>query len=308
MIGRVVEIASDRRHLALSRGFMTVSTDGAEVGRVPLDDIGVLLCHAHGLTYSNNLLVELSRRGAAVVLCGPDHLPLAWVWPLNGHHVQALRMRHQLDADEPLKKRLWQTLVRAKIRQQGAVLERMGKAHGAFDLLARQVRSGDPENIEAQAARRYWPPLMGDDFRRDRQAVGANAMLNYGYTVLRSGVARAVVSTGLHPSLGLHHSNRGNPMCLVDDLMEPFRPLVDFLVARLVESGEASVTAPIKAELATILSIDVTTTRGTTPVSTCLERLALSLAGAFEAGKGELELPEPLLPLEFPDERQEAAP
>ena len=219
-------------------------------------------------------------------------------------------MRHQLDADEPLKKRLWQALVRAKIRQQGAVLERVGKAHPVHStLLARQVRSGDPENIEAQAARRYWPLLMGENFRRDRQALGANAMLNYGYTLLRSGVARAVVSTGLHPSVGLHHSNRGNAMCLVDDLMEPFRPLVDFLVTRLVASGETSVTTPVKAELATILSIDVTTTRGTTPVSTCLERLTQSLASAFEAGKGELErLPEPLLPLEFPDERQEAAP
>jgi CRISPR-associated protein Cas1 len=307
MIGRVVEIANDRRHLALSRGFMTVSTEGSEVGRVPLDDIGVLLCNAHGLTYSNNLLLELSRRGVAVVLCGPDHMPVAWVWPLDGHHVQALRMRHQLEADEPLKKRLWQTLVRAKIRQQGAVLERMGKPRGAFDLLMRQVRSGDPENIEAQAARRYWPLLMGEEFRRDRQAAGANAMLNYGYTILRSGVARAVVSAGLHPSLGLHHSNRGNAMCLVDDLMEPFRPLVDFLVARLVASGEASVTPPVKADLAAILSLDVATTRGTTPVSTCLERLALSLTGAFEAGKGELDLPEPLLPLEFPDERRKTA-
>jgi CRISPR-associated protein Cas1 len=233
MIGRVVEIASDGRHLAVSRGFMTISTGGSEVGRVPLDDIGVLLCHAHGLTYSNNLLIELSQRGAAVVLCGPNHMPLAWVWPLDGHHVQALRMRHQLEAEEPLRKRLWQVLVRAKIRQQGAVLERMGKPDGAFDMLARKVRSGDPENMEAQAARRYWPLLMGEQFRRDRQAGGTNAMLNYGYTVLRAGVARSVTSTGLHPSIGLHHANRGNPMCLVDDLMEPFRPLIDCLVVRL---------------------------------------------------------------------------
>ncbi len=307
MIGRVVEIASDRRHLALSRGFMTVSADGAEVGRVPLDDIGVLLCHAHGLTYSNNLLVELSRRGAAVVLCGPDHMPMAWVWPLDGHHVQAMRMRHQLGADEPLKKRLWQALVRAKIRQQGAVLERAGKPHGAFDLLARQVRSGDPENIEAQAARRYWPLLMGEEFRRDRQASDANAMLNYGYTVLRSGVARAVVAAGLHPSIGLHHANRGNPMCLVDDLMEPFRPLVDYLVTGLVAGGEFAVTPTVKVRLAGVLSLDVTTARGTTPVGTCLERLAASLAAAFEARKAELDLPEPLLPLEFPDARQESS-
>ncbi len=306
MIGRVVEIASDGRHLAVSRGFMTISADGEEVARVPLDDIGVLLCHAHGLTYSNNLLVELSQRGAAIVLCGPNHMPLAWVWPLDGHHVQALRMRHQLEADEPLRKRLWQGLVRAKIVQQGAVLKRFGKEDGAFEMLARKVRSGDLENMEAQAARRYWPLLMGEEFRRDRQSGGTNAMLNYGYTVLRAGVARAVTSTGLHPSIGLHHSNRGNPMCLVDDLMEPFRPLIDYLVVRLAANGEDDVTPSVKANLALALSLDMATARGTTPVSTCLERLAISLAAAFETGKPELDLPEPLLPLELPELGHEA--
>lgn len=306
MIGRVVEIANDRRHLALTRGFMTVSTDGAEIGRVPLDDIGVLLCNAHGLTYSNSLLLELSRRGTSVVLCGPDHVPVAWVWPLDGHHVQALRMRHQLEAGEPLKKRLWQALVVAKVRQQGAVLARLGKPAGAFDMLARQVRSGDPENLEAQAARRYWPLLMGGDFRRDRQAGGANAMLNYGYTILRSGVARAVVSAGLHPSIGLHHANRGNAMCLVDDLIEPFRPLVDYLVAVLIAGGEGSLTSEVKSRLAAVLALDMTAVRGTTPVAVCLERLSVSLAAAFERRKPELDLPDALLPLEFPDATRQA--
>ncbi|MGB6087498.1 type II CRISPR-associated endonuclease Cas1, partial [Parvibaculum sp.] len=249
MIGRVVEIAADDRHLAVSRGFLTVSSKGEEVGRVPLDDIGVLLAHAHGLTYSNNLMVELAQRGAAVVLCGPNHMPVAWLWPMDGHHVQSLRMRQQLEAGAPLRKRLWQALVRAKIEQQRAVLERLGKPDGAFDLLARKVKSGDPENIEAQAARRYWPLLMGDDFRRDRRSDGANAMLNYGYTVLRAGVARAVTSAGLHPSVGLHHSNRNNPMCLVDDLMEPFRPIVDYMVSRLIVAGKEEVNPETKAVL-----------------------------------------------------------
>src|SRR6185312_5151698 len=145
------------------------------------------------------------------------------------------------------------------------------------------------------------PLAMGADFRRDREAGGANAMLNYGYTVLRAGVARAVVSAGLHPSIGLHHANRGNPMCLVDDVMEPFRPLVDFTVARLVADGEDVVTVNVKRNLANVLSLDMTTERGTTPVSTCLERLAVSLAAAFESRKPELDLPEPLLPLELPE-------
>ena len=307
MIGRVIEIATDGRHLAVHRGFMTVSASGTEIGRVPLDDIGVLLCHAHGLTYSNNLFVELAQRGAAIVLCGANHLPVSWVWPLEGHYVQALRMRHQLEAGPALCKRLWQVLVRGKVAQQGAVLESMGKPDGAFDMLARKVRSGDPENIEAQAARRYWPLLMGDEFKRDRLAGGANAMLNYGYTILRSGVARAVVSAGLHPSVGLHHANRGNHMCLVDDLMEPFRPLVDYLVARFVASGEAEVTPSVKNGLANVLSLDAATARGTTPVWTCIERLAASLAAAFETQKPALDLPERLLPLELALPRPAAA-
>jgi CRISPR-associated protein Cas1 len=301
MIGRVIEIASDDRHLAVHRGFMIVSADNAEMGRVPLDDIGVLLCHAHGLTYSNNLMVELARRGAAVVLCGPNHMPVAWLWPLDGHHVQAQRMRHQLAAEDALMRRIWQVLVRAKIAQQGAVLERAGKPDGAFEMLARKVRSGDPENIEAQAARRYWPLLMGAEFRRDRDAAGANAMLNYGYTVLRAAVARAIVATGLHPSLGVHHANRGNAMCLVDDLMEPFRPLVDFVVARLLEAGETSMTPAVKQALASVISLDLATERGTTPIATCLERLALSLATAFETGKPALDLPAAVLPMELPE-------
>jgi len=301
MIGRVVEIASDDRHLAVSRGFLTVSHDKEEVARVPLDDIGVLLCHAHGLTYSNNLMIELAERGACVVLCGPNHMPVAWLWPLAGHHVQSLRMRQQLEAGTPLRKRLWQVIVKAKIEQQRAVLKRLGKPEGAFDLLVRKVKSGDPENIEAQAARRYWPLLMGETFRRDRDASGVNSMLNYGYTILRAGVARAVTAAGLHPSLGLHHSNRNNPMCLVDDLMEPFRPIVDYTVSRLQTTGATDVTPETKSVLAQVLAFDMATEQGTTPVSTCVERLAFSLAQSFESGTPTLTLPRTLLPLEIPD-------
>lgn len=301
MIGRVIEIASDGRHLAVSRGFMTVSMGREEVGRVPLDDIGILLCHAHGLTYSNNLIAALTERGASMVICGPNHMPIAWIWPIEGHHVQSLRMRHQIDAGEPVRKRLWQALVKAKVLQQGAVLRRTGFAYEPFDHLARQVRSGDPDNIEAQAARRYWPLLMGKDFRRDRTAGGTNALLNYGYTVLRAGVARAVASAGLHPSIGLHHTNRGNPMCLVDDLMEPYRPLTDFLVARLVVTGESEVTPQVKSVLASLLSLDLPTRLGNTPVATCIERMVQSVAIAFESGRPILDIPEPALPIGLPE-------
>ena len=182
MIGRVIEIANEGQHLARQRGLMTVSCNGSEVGRVPLDDIGVLLCNARGLTYSNDLLVELAKRGAAVVLCGSNYLPTAWVWPLEGHHVQALRMRCQLESSLPLRKRLWQAVVKAKIGQQRLTLDILGKFHGDLDELARRVKSGDPDNMEAQAARRYWPLLLGPDFQRERFGEMPNPLLNYGYT------------------------------------------------------------------------------------------------------------------------------
>src|SRR5690606_25352976 len=185
MIGRVVEIAEDGRHLSLHRGFLVVEAGGAELGRVPLDDIAVVVANAHGITYSNNLLIALAERGASVVLCGANHHPAAWLWPFEGHHAQTARMIAQLGARRPLAKRLWQIVVQAKIGQQRAVLQALGRPAGGFLLLARQVRSGDPENIEARAARRYWRLLFGDDFRRDRAEPGVNALLNYGYTVLR---------------------------------------------------------------------------------------------------------------------------
>lgn len=262
MIGRVIEIASEGRHLARYRGLMTVSADGVEDGRVPLDDVGVLLCNARGLTYSNDLLVELAKRGAAVVLCGNGYLPVAWLWPLEGHHIQALRMRSQLAASLPLQKRLWQAVVRAKIGQQKMTLAMLEKPDGGLDELVRRVKSGDPDNMEAQAARRYWPLLFGPGFQRERFGEMPNPLLNYGYTVLRAATARAVAAAGLHPSMGIHHHNRYDAMCLVDDLMEPFRPAVDYMVARLVESGCGEVTPEAKRALVGTLAADMRTERG----------------------------------------------
>ena len=292
MIGRVVEVASEGRHLARLRGLMTVSRNGVEDARVPLDDIGVLLCNARGLSYSNDLMTELARRGVAVVLCGANYLPTAWLWPLEGHHIQAMRMRCQLEASLPLRKRLWQRIVREKIAQQSNVLDLLQLNSGSVKSMARRVRSGDPDNVEAQAARRYWPLLFGDDFRRDRYGGGPNPFLNYGYTVLRAAVARAVVAAGLHPSLGIHHHNRLNPMCMVDDLMEPFRPFVDYTSVRLVAESKKELTPESKQALAEVLTLDMHTERGTTPLQTCIERAAQSLAQSFEAGKPSLVFPD----------------
>lgn len=301
MTGRIVEVAEAGRHLAISRGHMVVKADGEELGRVPLDDVAALVANGHGMTYSNNLLLALAERNAVVVLCGANHMPAALLWPMDSHHIQSARMRAQVALPRTAAKRLWQSLVRTKIKLQAAVLEAQGQASGGFDLLARKVRSGDPENMEAQAARRYWPLLMGTDFRRDRSLPGANGLLNYGYTIVRSTVARGVMAAGLHPTLGIHHIGRGNPMCLVDDLMEPFRPVVDLVVARLCEAGMDTVDRETKRVLASVPTFDMATNEGTTPLSTCAMRLATSLAQVCEGERRDLEFPLEPLPLEWPE-------
>ena len=298
MVGRVLEIAQDGRHLALERGFLVVSERGTEVGRVPLDDLAAVVANAHGLTYSNNLLVELAQRGVPMIFCAANHKPTALLWPVDGHHAQSGRISDQANASLPLKKRLWAQLVRAKIQAQGATLDAVGASSVGFHLLARKVRSGDPDNVEAEAARRYWPLLFGGDFRRDQDGDGLNALLNYGYAILRSAVARAVMAGGLHPSLGLMHSNRANPMVLVDDLMEPFRPVVDREVHRLHKEGTSELTREAKATLARLMVIDLASEQGTSPLMTCCERLVSSLAQAFGGEGDQLTLPWPRLPLE----------
>jgi CRISPR-associated protein Cas1 len=298
MVGRVVEIATDGRHLSMFRGFLVVNERGEEVGRVPIDDVAAVIANAHGLTYSNNVLVELSNRGIPVVLCGANHMPAAIVWPVDAHHIQTGRMNDQVAASLPLKKRLWAQLVRAKIQAQGSALAAVGAPNGGFHLLSRKVRSGDPDNVEAESARRYWPLMFGPEFRRDKDGDGINGLLNYGYAVLRAGIARAVMGAGLHPSFGLMHSNRLNPMVLIDDLMEPFRPTVDREVFRLVRAGTKEVDREAKAALARIMILDLPTSLGLSPLLVCAERLSQSLAKAFAGETDSLELPLTSLPLE----------
>ncbi len=291
---RIVDIATDGRHLSAHRGFLIVAQDRVEVGRVPLDDVAAVVVHAHGVTWSTNLAVALAERGAILLLCGSNHAPVAVCLPLAGHHAQNGRMRAQWEAGKPLSKQLWRRLVVAKIRWQAAALTAQGQSAGAFDLLARRVGSGDPDNVEAQAARRYWPLMMGAGFRRDRAADGANALLNYGYTILRSMCARAVVAAGLHPSIGVHHANRGNPFALADDVIEPFRPLVDVMTLRLLANGVAGVTPAAKQAFAALIAFDLPGEAGITPVANAAGRVAQTLAAAFHSGRSaDLWLPSP---------------
>lgn len=290
---QIVDISTDGLHLSRERGFLKVSEGAQEIGRIPLDQIAGVMVHAHGTTWSSSLLAELADRGAPVVLCGSNHAPRSVLLPLEGHHAQGARLRAQWQTKAPVLKQAWKQVVISKITMQAAALEAMGEAHAPLVMLKRKVTSGDSSNIEAQAARYYWPRMMGDGFRRDRAAPDINALLNYGYTVLRATTARAVVAAGLHPGIGLHHSNRGNAFALADDLMEPFRPLVDCCVRGLAKRNGPGVDTEAKTTLARLIALDLPLGGGMTPVSVALCKLAVSLGQSFEAGRLALALPSP---------------
>ena len=270
---------------------MVISHREVELGRVPLDDISGLICTAHGAAYSNNLIVALASRGCPIVLCGSNYLPAAVVWPTETHHRQAGRLDGQMAMSKPMRSQLWKQIVCSKISMQAAALALCGKKDAGLRAMARKVRSGDIGNIEGQAARAYWPLMLGPSFRRDQDGDGVNGLLNYGYAILRSTVARCLMGAGLHPGVSLHHANDGNPMRLVDDMMEPFRPVVDCLVWRLSQAGATEVDAASKRELALMPTRSLVMDDGISPASLVIQRLCTSLALAVEDRKAALELP-----------------
>lgn len=294
MQNRIVEIVTEGAHLSVSRGFLIVSKDKEKVGQVAIDDMAGLVIRGHGASLSVNICTRLAKANVPVVICGTGQAPASVVWPVSGHFAQGLRMQAQAVANKPLKKRLWSQLVREKILAQANVLEFALKNGDDLRAMARRVKSGDPENLEAQAARRYWPRLMGNRFRRDRSAGGKNAALNYGYAVLRASVARSILAAGLHPSLSLHHASRGDALRLADDLMEPFRPWVDFKVKRLSDSNGGEIpelTPEIKTELAGVLQMDFSTPVGASPMQISIDRMAQSLVQVYLGEARQMEVP-----------------
>lgn len=297
MPGRVIEVLLRGASLNKERGFLVMRPPEGEKAQIPLADISTLLI-GPGVQFSSNLLLALHEQGATVVFAGATYHPAALVWPHSTHTSHCQRLQQQIDASQPLKKRLWQQVVRCKINQQALSLKIHTGADGGLFALSGRVRSGDPENFEAQAARRYWQKLLGGEFRRDPDTphiADPNNFLNYGYAIIRAGMARAVSAFGLHPALGIHHHNQANTFALVDDLMEPYRPAVDLLVARLcsdLSSKELELTPDIKRQLAAILDMDLRTVRGEkSPLSVTMLQVAQSLCESLETGKVQLVYP-----------------
>ena len=292
MIGRVVEVVETDRHLSLEYGNMLVKQGVVVVGRVALDDIQALIINPHGATVSAGILAALAERGTPVIISGRNFRPVATVVPISGHHAISKRIEAQVEASQPARKQAWKQIVRSKITMQALVLEQWDLDAERLWMLESRVRSGDPENLEAQAARIYWPRLLGRGFRRDPDEPGLNALLNYGYAVVRAATARAVSAAGLHPSIGVHHKGPLDTMRLADDLMEPFRPLIDARVRAIADSGEDLDVVPhTKKMLVAVLSTDAPTDAGTSPVSLAMHRTARSLAEYYLNERKRLDLP-----------------
>lgn len=296
---QIVEIASQGVALHKDLGHLVVSKSSTQ-SRVPLDDIAALIISG-GVQLTNSVLQALTDRGALVVLTDDRYQPSALMMPYFQHHRTVDILNLQVRAPKPLQKRMWARIVKEKILNQRALLlELSGPDHVCDRLqhLASTVRSGDPDNKEAQAAILYWPTLFGHGFNRDRELPGLNGFLNYTYAILRASTARAIVAVGLHPALGLFHRNRKNAFCLVDDLMEPFRIVADGWVRRICDGlpREAELTPQIKRELVKVLYQDQITLRGQTPVFQCLRDLALSVCSSYEAKAERLAFPQWCLP------------
>jgi len=299
MRDRIIEIAEQPARLRIEHRQLVVDQSGDAAGderhiyRIPLDDLAAVVVAHPQVSYTQAVLAELAAVGGAFVTCDRSRMPIGLLLPLDGHSVQAERFRKQMELPQPRRKRLWQQVVRAKVAMQAALLEsRTGSDCGLLALLP-GVRSGDPSNIEARAARRYWTALFGSDFRRDRDAADHNRLLNYGYAVLRAVTARAICAAGLHPSVGLHHHNRYNAWCLADDLMEPFRPIVDRAVAELVDGCESvpEMDQETRAALLGSLTGRVEIEAEQRTLFDALARTAASLANVISTGAGELDLP-----------------
>jgi len=296
-MGRIVEITNPGRSVHKDHGFLAIREGGQTLGRVPLDDIDAVIAASQGITWSGTSLTALAERSVPVVFVGKNFAPIAHILPLAAHHNQGGIMQAQADAKQPVRKRLWADIVRRKISAQQAALQLYGLESARLAKLKLDVTSGDPDNREAAAAQYYWRTLFGEDFSRDRVSPGSNIALNYGYAILRAATARAIVASGLNPSLSVHHVSGGDALRLADDLMEPFRSAIDITVKDMRLGATDELTPVLKTELAAVMLADYATENGRTPLSQVLVRLAQSLARVYLGTDKRLDWPHSDIPL-----------
>lgn len=256
------------------------------VTTIPIEDIGIVVLDNPRITITQGVLEQLLENNCAVITCDQSHLPIGMHLPLNGNSTQTERMRYQIEASLPLKKQLWQQTIIAKIQNQAANLKQI-RGTEVRNMLkwAADVKSGDSDNMEARAAVYYWQNAFPtiSNFIRTREGIAPNNLLNYGYAILRAIVARALVSSGLLPTLGIHHRNKYNAYCLADDIMEPYRPYVDKLVMELFDQNRncEELNKKLKSQLLQIPVIDVIINSQRSPLMVAVSTTTASLQKCY---------------------------
>lgn len=262
---------------------------------VPIEDLGMLVLEHQQISLTHYLLDKLVSSNVAVITCNDTHHPTGLFMPLEANTLQSERFKAQIEATEPLKKQLWQQTVKAKISNQCAVIKKWGGKYKVLENLADTVKSGDADNNEAVAAANYWQNLFPPawNFYRKRDGVPPNNLLNYGYAIVRAGMARAIAGAGLLPTLGIFHRNRYNAYCLADDMMEPYRPFVDVVVRSIIDKTSAveTLTPEHKTELLKIPAMDVVLNDDKSPLMVAMQRTATSLARCYLGEQRKLLLP-----------------
>ena len=270
--------------------------DSGEAKSTPIEDIGLLILDHQQITITQALLAKLLEKNVAVITCDNTHHPTGMMLSLDGHTLQSQKFQAQVEATLPLKKQLWQQTVTAKIENQAAMLAFCREENKLLLNLAASVKSGDSENYEAQAAAYYWKRIFPDflDFRRERYGPPPNNLLNYGYAILRAIVARSLTASGLLPTLGIHHRNQYNAYCLADDIMEPYRPYVDYIVWQIIRNnGKYLEMSPsMKKALLAIPAVDVKIDGKKSPLMNAVQRTTASLAKCYEGTTRKLLYPE----------------
>lgn len=270
--------------------------DSGETKTVPAEDIGLLILDHQQITITHGLIAKLLEKNVALITCDGTHHPTGLMLNLDGHSLQSLKFKAQVDATVPLKKQLWQQTIICKINNQSALLKKENKKYQLLDNYAKEVKSGDSENHEARAAAHYWKNIFPEfvQFRRDRYGLPPNNFLNYGYAILRAVVARSLVGSGLLPTLGIHHQNQYNAYCLADDIMEPYRPYVDMLVCGMININEPAfeITTSAKKQLLTLPALDVMIDGQKSPLMNAVQKTTASLSKCFEGKARKIVYPD----------------
>lgn len=293
MIKRVLCFENPAK-LSLKLAQMVVERDG-DTRTVPIEDVGVVILDHKQITITHALIDALLANNVAIVTSNDKHLPVGLMLPLDGNTLQSERFRAQIDASEPLKKQMWQQTVTAKILGQSHVLELQHVEHGNMFAWAKSVRSGDTDNLEARAAAYYWRNMFEKDtFIRDPQGLPPNNLLNYGYSIVRAMMARALVGAGLLPTFGIHHHSRYDAYCLADDIMEPYRPFVDIKVLDMWQSGgvTSDISSDQKRELLGITTMDVMINGHRSPMMLAIQATAQSVQKCFSGEARKIIYPD----------------